>query len=1165
VSRGATWRVLFGAALLVLSLQAGVCAPAWHTDLAYPGGGYWSARVAVTVTNPGDAELLGAPVRVVVGKEAGQADFVGLPAQSVRVVKDTGDELLHEVTGVDGTARRTGALQAGDVITLPVEAPAGESAGLYIYAGNEAAWAPPDYFGGDFGNGGFETGDREPAGWTPAAVDSSHRMVWQEGGAHSGARCARCEVDEGAEATWVKYMQGPIPVLAGQQCRFTGWVKAENVKGPAGWYIHVDGDRPQMVNMSQVWEGTFDWRPSVIEFTVPQGGQLFSCGTFLHGTGVAWFDDATFEVVGGAETKVTVGATERRELRRIEGAKGWASGEEWFWRTPGILRNFEDAPARRALVTIDAYRPRTLLARYAGWRYELPLRILDPENLGEPLPYAWADGKVMTVTSIPARSEKVLDVYWSPEKEPAGAGRVVDLADWCATDLNLAANGDMDEPDGATAAGWPSSEEGREPDPARFSVRRVKGGVHGDWCLQLSVPLDLKEVGWVGSRQRVPVKPNTQYLLSGYVKGQGLMGEGRIHGHLRKEDGSLCASGAFFGTSPTVSGDSDWALTSVTVTTPGDCAFIEIHLTMNCTGTLMHDAVLLAEARSGDSGPVEADAVMAEGAGLSAWTVEPMVKVFPDDWPADGKANVHIYAGRNEYEPFQLALRSAAGGPVQVRASELKGPGGATLSAPETYRVDYVPVDFPIGYASSEQPGYYRIRPRYRGCDGWAGEWPDPMVPIGDGRLEIQAGRTQPLWFDVYVPKDARPGDYTGTVELRFAGQTQRVPVKLTVWPFVLADRKKTQAIYDLRRRGGWDIFAGGEEEEMIETWSRFLDRYNVSPGLIYPTPEFSYENGKLTMDFTGFDRTCSLLFDELNCNVAYTPWFLYAFGWAYPPKKLFGTEPFTPEWNAIFQGGLKQFYDHCRERGWDKYFAYYASDEPDRTSEEVHNNLNQVCDLAREAVPGVLVYSSTWSHLPRLDGHLNLWGIGPQGTFPWEEVEERRKAGDRFWFTTDGQMCLDTPYLAIERLLPWMCFAYDVEAYEFWGVSWWTYDPWKYGWHSYIRQSHEGEVYRWVRYPNGDGFLTYPGQPVGRKGPLASIRLAAAREGIEDREIFSALAEKADSSPACRKALDRVRELVQIPNKGGRYSTSLMPNPEAVMQARVAAGEALARMTGGR
>jgi hypothetical protein len=347
----------------------------------------------------------------------------------------------------------------------------------------------------------------------------------------------------------------------------------------------------------------------------------------------------------------------------------------------------------------------------------------------------------------------------------------------------------------------------------------------------------------------------------------------------------------------------------------------------------------------------------------------------------------------------------------------------------------------------------------------------------------------------------------------------------------------------------------------MVEKWYRFLAEYDVSPGLIHPDPQYKYENGKLVIDYTGFDKACELLFDELHGNAAYTPWFFYALGWAYPPREYFGHEPFTPEWNAIFQGGLKDFYEHCRQRGWDKHFVYYLSDEPHESAPGVVDNLNRIADLAREAVPDILVYSSTWTHIRGLDDHLNLWGIGPHGSFPIRQVEERRAKGDRFWFTTDGHMCTDTPYLGIERLLPWFCFKHNVEAYEFWGVSWWTYDPWKYGWHTYIRQSNEGQEYYWVRYPNGDGFLTYPGAALHQDDPVPSIRLMAAREGMEDYEIFFELAKRADTDPAAKKALDAVRALVTIPNKGGRESTDIMPNPDAVIQARVAAGEALAKV----
>jgi len=50
-----------------------------------------------------------------------------------------------------------------------------------------------------------------------------------------------------------------------------------------------------------------------------------------------------------------------------------------------------------------------------------------------------------------------------------------------------------------------------------------------------------------------------------------------------------------------------------------------------------------------------------------------------------------------------------------------------------------------------------------------------------------------------------------------------------------------------------------------------------------------------------------------------------------------------------------------------------------------------------------------------------------------------------------------------------------DIRITGFWGIGWLTYDPWKFGFHSFIRQSSIPGEYYYVRYPNGDGYLLYP------------------------------------------------------------------------------------------
>ncbi|MCC6446659.1 MAG: DUF4091 domain-containing protein [Armatimonadetes bacterium] len=359
-----------------------------------------------------------------------------------------------------------------------------------------------------------------------------------------------------------------------------------------------------------------------------------------------------------------------------------------------------------------------------------------------------------------------------------------------------------------------------------------------------------------------------------------------------------------------------------------------------------------------------------------------------------------------------------------------------------------------------------------------------------------------------------------------------------------------------------------GDRPELLRGWYRLLAEHRINVDTIRPTPVFTYESGKVTMDASGFDAMARFCFDGLKMNASYTPWLFYALGWAYRPSEVFGLKPFTPEYEAAYKSAYKLLIDHLTERGWRKHFSLYLSDEPFFDNPQVVSDLRVVIGLAKSVAPDVPVYSSTWRHAPGLDGFLSHWGVGQYGCFPVEKMKERLKAGDKIWFTTDGQQALDTPYLGTERLLPTYCYKYGASGYEFWGVSWWTYDPWKRGWHQFIRQSDQGTDFYWIRYPNGDGYLTYPGGPVGAKGPLPSIRLKAVREGAEDYEYYVLLenairqaGKRGINTAEAKRALNAARSLVNIPNAGGMHSTEIMPDPDAVYRVRQAVAVQIVRL----
>jgi Domain of unknown function (DUF4091) len=756
--------------------------------------------------------------------------------------------------------------------------------------------------------------------------------------------------------------------------------------------------------------------------------------------------------------------------------------------------------------------------------------------------------------SAPSDSRTALDGYQ----------RLLDSA------ANLAPNGSFEK--GADAPdSWRK--------PADTGSRQVKAGFNSDArfgqrSLELAIA-DNPKAEWLGwNSMEIPVRPGGTYLLSGWLKAVGLQSSAAIHAHFHNAQGALTSSGAMVSTQPTVSDSSDWVNSMAYIQAPPDAASIQVHLTMNTQGTLRHDGLVLCEVVDACAVRAHTAGEQAPTAGLRVWEVNPLVKVFPDSPPQRQARTVAVELAGNESESFQLAVRGDFQGTnhVEVSVSQPRSSADATLPPVRIERVGFVPIDYPSSYYSTDVPDWCRKMPRGTGStDGWAGWWPDPLAP-GE-RFDLAPGQTQPLWFTVRAPKQAPPGEYRAELTLRGRGmEPVSVPVTIRVLPFTLPERTKLRAIFDMRFGPGGAFGSGVNSPEGQRRWLRFMAEHRLGTDGIQPPPKFSYKEGKVTMDATEFDQTARFCFDELGMNVSYTPQFFYMFGWAYPPKKLFGLEPFTPEWTAAFKQAYQLFVDHLREKGWHDKFVYYISDEPHFQHEFVVEQMKKLCAMIHEVDPTIPIYSSTWRHCPGWDDALDLWGIGQYGCFPVAEMERLEKAGKHMWFTCDGQMATDTPYLATERMLPYYCFKYGVEGFEFWGFAWWTYDPWQVGWHKFIRQSDEGKKYYWVRYPDGDGFLAYPGKSVGIDGPVSTIRLEQVREGLEDYEALTLLVQRMETAKqagksiaAAERALQMAKDLVTIPNAGGLRSTEILPDPDRLPAIRKAVNAALSELVGQR
>jgi len=1143
----------------------------WH-QLYVPGGGYWKKRIGIDVGNQSSYELMGEPISLKVGKNKGEIDLAGVEVREIRVCDDNGNEFLFNIVDLDGKFIQEGKVPEGAQFIFPIELKVGEEKRYYVYFDNPKAWPVPEFWEVTIGtaNSGFE----EDGWWD---WRNSQRVTDKS---YSGKASVKLTSSG-------KNSEGPFtPMLAVPQDRnFIGkisfYYNAEitrgtyyvsmfffdkrgnpitGVRGPGDPHSHIDIFHTSASSIGwKKFTCSFGRKGTGADFTIPEETEkirLRGCFWATDGvnTGIVWLDDFVIEGLDKPSPSVTVkvNPVEESKLKVAgENAKWFEEkGGNWEYRVPVEIINTKNEYLKNVMVMTSMTKLKVMLGKHFN---ESSMRITDPS--GKVVSHFIMDDKIFFVGNVPAMTIVYYYIYLS--KNPAiktGAGGSYEQL--LSSKANLVQNPDFE--DGSSH--WRSEVElGKEGGKAIYgSDPNVKyelssPGKFGKYCVKMDVG-EKAPTGWRGWRQEVPVKPNTTYLYAGYVKTEDIVGQVSLHAHLHDSEGKLCGV-KYLSTRSNISGTNDWQLLSMVFTTPPEIASVELHLTMDAKGKLWHDGIVLCEVIEGIAKDMQYRTPPGTGA-FMVWPVNPIVKVFQDDIPQDLPAELKVQLARNEKEPLQICLRSTKIlKNLEIKVDTPRNASGDKLENVRIDRVGYVPVDVATNYFSSSLPPWRRIIPTgdtY--SDGWAGWWPDPLLPAKP--FDLEPGKTQPLLITFATSKNTKPGDYTGTIKIVSEGKILKtIPLKVTVWNFELSNESHLTALFDLKNGPGWNFV----NSETRPQWYKFMSEYRVCADNILPCPEIKYKNGQVTLETAEFDRAASYYFDELKMRIAYLPLEFYSFGWGFEPKPYKGFKYPSPEYKDAYQKCLKALWEHLKSKGWGKKFILYISDEPHFYDKEISKRIIEqmqwLCNMIHEVSPEIKIYSSTWRYCPEWDGYLDVWGVGSYGCFPVEEMEKQVKKGKTLWFTTDGQMCLTTPYCAIERLLPYYCFKYGVSGYEFWGFSWWTFNPYKFGWHRYLPHVFKpGDKPIGVRYPSIDGFLAYPGWLIGEKGPLSSIRLEQVREGMEDYEYMYILKtrieeakKKGKDTATAEKVLQKAMDLVSIPNAGGTKSTKILPNPDAI------------------
>jgi hypothetical protein len=504
----------------------------------------------------------------------------------------------------------------------------------------------------------------------------------------------------------------------------------------------------------------------------------------------------------------------------------------------------------------------------------------------------------------------------------------------------------------------------------------------------------------------------------------------------------------------------------------------------------------------------------AQARGPVVWTASGMERVGQEA-AARRKTTAGLFAARGEYEPFQVVVSAPESGLRNVTfwIGDLKGPHGHVIARSNltVYREHYVHVEH--GSPVQTNMGRPPLGP------GW---YADALVPevrdVANVRFrafpfDLEAGRNQPIWVDIFVPRDTVAGTYTGAFEVRSSQGNDRGRVRLTVWNFELPVKPSLVSSFGLQRARSAPAY-------------EVILRHKLMP-IPISTDETPISIPTSAEDAGRFAREFGL------------EWFDVGFpsGASYDTSKM--REP--PSVGTI-EARVKNFPAGAK-------LYNYTADEIVRFPELYP----QIREWARRLHAAGVLNLITMAPVPALfdDGNgrsaVDIWVLQPEyyETSP-ANVRAVQAKGDLVW-----------SYLALvqDNHSPWWEVDFPPVNYRvmqgfinqslgftgllYWVVDLWTADPWE-----------DVDTYPQpdAHYP-GEGMLVYPGDAVGVPGTVPSMRLKWIRKGVEDYEYVELLKKRGRG----KWALSIVREVATD-------FQNWSDDPVAIERARRKMGEALNR-----
>ena len=404
------------------------------------------------------------------------------------------------------------------------------------------------------------------------------------------------------------------------------------------------------------------------------------------------------------------------------------------------------------------------------------------------------------------------------------------------------------------------------------------------------------------------------------------------------------------------------------------------------------------------------------------------------------------------------------------------------------------------------------------GCDGAANDtaylMPDRFETFE--RFDLPANSVRPVWLSVDIPPGTRPGDYTGSIEVKSGKQKILLQMKVKIQDHLLPNPADWKFRLDLWQNPwviAWYYHVEPWSEEHKVLLKKHLKLYADAGGKYIttyavhsPWSDNSYmieggmiewikrKDGSWKFDYNIFDQYVELAMEAgiKGAITIYTP-IPWGFRFRYLDESTdqYIFEEWAPEssqfrnvWN-LFLDDLK---GHLEKKGWFNKTYLGINENP------LTNTLAAAKFIKQHSKSWKITYAGDWH--PELSSILDDYSCVINSEPDSMALKDRKAKG----YTTTFYVCCTPPipndfvfsHPIESRFMSWYSAARGYDGFLRWAYDAWPADP--------VRDA------RHTLWPAGDCFLVYP------EGN-SSIRFEKLREGISDFEKIRILRQLAANS----------------------------------------------------